>query len=89
MRYLLLAGLLACSSTSPVPRTMGATPEAVTTADACSVACQHRHDWCHMLPTVEQCATACRQANDPVAKCWAAASNAKAVLACDPSVRCQ
>ena len=88
MRYLLPLLLAACTQASPAPRTMGATPEAVTVTDTCSVACQHRHDLCHMLPTVEQCAAACRQSNVP-AKCWASAADAKAMLACDPSIRCQ
>jgi hypothetical protein len=87
MRYLPLLLLVACSSTS-APRTMGSAPEPVTITDTCSAACQHRKDMCHMLPTVDQCAVACRAGGSP-ASCWAAATTPAAMVACDKTIRCQ
>ena len=88
MRYLPLLLLAACSSSAGSPRTMGAAPEPVTVTDTCSAACQHRKDMCHMLPTVEQCAVACRAGGSP-ASCWASATTPSAMVACDKTIRCQ
>lgn len=55
----------------------------------CSVACEHRAQWCHGALTSKQCEELCASSEGTLFSCWATASSPAAMADCTPHIACR